>query len=47
MHDFGGVLGQPLDTICFLRLLQCHGHDSWLVCEVNLIPVFFTLWLGA
>ena len=35
-HDFGGVMGRPLDTF-FLGLSQLHGHSSWLVCEVALI----------
>ena len=34
LHDFGGVVGQPLDT--FFGLSQFHGHNSWLVCEVIL-----------
>ena len=34
LHDFGGVLGRPLDT--FFGLSQFHGHGSWLVCEVAL-----------
>jgi hypothetical protein len=37
LHDFGGVLGQPLDT--FLGLPQFHGHGSWLMCELALIPL--------
>ena len=32
LHDFGGVLGRPLDT--FLLGSHTHGHGSWLVCEV-------------
>ena len=32
LHDFGSVLGQPLDTSSGLS--QFHGHISWLVCEV-------------
>ena len=35
-HDFGGVLGS-LWTYSF-GLSQFHGHGSWLVCEVVLIP---------
>ena len=34
LRDFGGVLGQPLDT--FFGLSQFHGHGSWLVYEVAL-----------
>jgi hypothetical protein len=34
VHDFGGVLGLPLDT--FFGISQFHGHGSWLVCEVAL-----------
>ena len=34
LHSFGGVLGQPLDTLFWA--LTIHGHDSWLVCEVAL-----------
>ena len=34
MHDFGGVLGQPLDT--FFWALTIHGHDTWLLCGVAL-----------
>ena len=34
LHDFGDVLGQPLDTS--FGLPQSHGHGSWLVCEVAL-----------
>ena len=34
LHDFGGVLGRPLDT--FFGLSQFHGHGSWRVCEVAL-----------
>jgi hypothetical protein len=30
LHDFGGVLGWPLDT--FFGLSQFHGHGSWVVC---------------
>ena len=45
VHDFGGVLGQPLDT--FFGLSQIHGHGSWLVCEVALtlyvMPYFHTV----
>ena len=37
LHDFGGVLGRPLDT--FFGLSQFHGHGSWLVCEVALVGV--------
>jgi hypothetical protein len=36
LHDFGGVLGRPLDTFFNFKLSQCHGHGSWLVCEVAL-----------
>ena len=32
--DFGSVLGWPLDTS--FELPQCHGHNSWFVCEVAL-----------
>jgi hypothetical protein len=35
LHEFGGVLGRPLDTF---GLSQFHGHGSWLVCEVALGP---------
>jgi hypothetical protein len=34
IHDFEGVLGQPLDT--FFWALKNSGHDSWFVCEVAL-----------
>jgi hypothetical protein len=34
LHDFGGVLGWPLDT--FFWSLRFRGHGSWLVCEVAL-----------
>ena len=34
LHDFGSVLGQPLDTS--VGLLQFHGHGPWLMCEVAL-----------
>ena len=34
LHDFGSVLGRPLDT--FLGLSQFHGQGSWPVCEVGL-----------
>ena len=33
-HDFGGVLGRPLDA--FFWLSEFHGHGSCLVCEVAL-----------
>jgi hypothetical protein len=33
-HDFGSVLGRPLDT--FFWLSQFRGHGSWLVCELAL-----------
>ena len=33
-HDFGSVLGKPLDTS--FGLSQFHGHGSWLMCEVAL-----------
>ena len=36
LHDFGGVLGRPLDTSFPFGLSQLHGHGSWLVCEVAL-----------
>ena len=36
LYDFEDVLGRPLDT--FIGLSQFHGHGSWLVCEVALIP---------
>jgi hypothetical protein len=36
IHDFGGVLGRPSDT--FFWLSQFHGHGSWVMCEVALIP---------
>ena len=53
MHDFGGILGRPLDTFSF-GLSQFHGRGSWLVCEVALIPtqqlfrhLYLTdMWLG-
>ena len=35
LHDFGGVLGRPLDT--FFWALTIHGHSSWLVCEATLM----------
>jgi hypothetical protein len=41
IHDFGGVLGRPLDTFFRARafgLSKFHGHGSWLVCEVALNP---------
>jgi hypothetical protein len=34
LHDFGGVLGRPLDT--YFGLSQFPGHGSWLVCAVAL-----------
>ena len=34
IHDFRGILGQPLDTFSF-GLSQFHGHGSWLMCEVD------------
>ena len=34
LHDFGSVLGHPLDNA--FGLSQFHGHRSWLVCEVAL-----------
>ena len=34
LHDFGGVLGRPLDT--FFGLSQSRAHGSWRVCEVTL-----------
>ena len=34
LHDSGGVLGQPLDTL--FGLSQFHRHGSWLVSEVAL-----------
>ena len=34
LHDFGDVLGHPLDTL--FGISQIHGHGSWLVCEVAL-----------
>ena len=33
-HDFGDVLGRPLDM--FFWVSQLHGHGSWIVCEVAL-----------
>jgi hypothetical protein len=39
LHDFGGVLGQPLDT--FFWALKYYGHGSWLVCEVALTLPFY------
>jgi hypothetical protein len=36
LHEFEDVLGRPSDT--FFGLSQFHGHGSWLVCEVALIP---------
>ena len=35
LHDFGGVLGRPLDF--FFWFSQFHGQGSWRVCEVALI----------
>ena len=35
LHDFGGVLGQPLNT--FFWALTINGHKSRLVCEVALM----------
>ena len=34
LHDFGGVLGQPLPLS--FGLSQFDGHDSWFMCEVAL-----------
>jgi hypothetical protein len=34
LHDFGGVLGRPLDFL--LGSYKFHGHDSGFVCEVAL-----------
>ena len=36
LHDFGGVLGCPLDTLFWEGLSQFRGHSSWLMCEVAL-----------
>ena len=37
-HDFGGVLGRPLNGLWTLSfgLSQFHGHGSWLMCEMAL-----------
>ena len=40
LHDFGGVLGWPLDTLFWVS--QFHGHGSWLMCEVALNRPLFT-----
>jgi hypothetical protein len=34
LHDYGGLMGWPLNI--FLGLSQFIGHGSWLVCEVAL-----------
>jgi hypothetical protein len=34
LHDFGSVLGWPLDTS--FGLSQFRGHGSWLLCKVAL-----------
>ena len=34
LHEFGGVLGWPLNT--FFWTPQFRGHGSWLMCEVAL-----------
>ena len=44
LHEFGGVLGRPLDTF---GLSQFHGHGSWLVCEVALVNVTLTISIRA
>ena len=43
LHDFGGVLGQPLDTFFNFGLSQFHGHGSWFVWEVTLNTLEVTL----
>jgi hypothetical protein len=35
LHEFGSVLGQPLET--YFGHSQFHGHGSWLECEVVLM----------
>ena len=40
LHDFGSVLGWPLNTS--FGLSRFHGHGSWLVCEVAL-GVMYTI----
>ena len=37
LHDFGSILGQPLDTS--FGLSQFHGHGYCFVCEVALMFV--------
>ena len=39
IHDFGGVLGRPLDTF-FLSSHNFMVTASWLVCEVALNHTF-------
>ena len=34
LHNFGGVLGRPLDTFFCNGLSQSPGHGPWLECEV-------------
>ena len=41
LHDFGSVLGRPLDTF---GLSQFRGHGSWLPCEVALSTCL--VWVG-
>ena len=33
LHDFGSVLGWPLDTS--FEISQLHGQGTWLECEVG------------
>ena len=35
LHDFGGVLGRPLDTFFWALTISCHGF--WVICEVALM----------
>jgi hypothetical protein len=35
LHDVGGGLGTAFGHFSF-RLLQFHGHGTWLMCEVAL-----------
>ena len=41
LHDFGGVLAQPLGT--FIWALAIYGHGSWLMCEVALSILCFMI----
>ena len=51
VHDHTSRLWRFVGTAAFGHFLldsqQCHGHGSWLVCEVGLIGIFRTVqWSG-